>query len=766
MAHLLYRIGTAAARRAWTVVVAWLVLLGLGIGGFLAFGGNLAATFSIPGTETDRVSQQLADELGTTGANASVVFVTEDGSPLTPAQQKAVSAALAEVGELPDIPGVVDPFTTEAEQAAQLEQLQQAQSLPEQAPAAELGLRLADLSSEIRVVSEDRSTALGVVMFEGDVFTVPQTVKDAVIDTLEGAELPGVEVEYSSEIAASTDGLVGPAEIVGLAVAAIVLLVMLRGARPAMLPIVSSLVGVGVGVTAALALSDVVEMTSVTPVLGLMLGLAVGIDYSLFIINRHRQQLRRGLDLVESVGIANGTAGNAVVFAGATVIVALAALNVTGIGFLGLMGTVGAFCVLVAVLVATTLTPALLGLLGDRVLDRRARERSRNGDHDAVAEPTPMRTGAAVLRVGAAVIALLVIAIPALSMRLGLPDGSSENRDSTQYRAFTITAEQFGAGQNGPLLVTADLPEALSEGELLTTQVELAELLASQDAVVAVAPAGQSEDADFLAFQVVPEDGPSSVSTEELVHDLRDLSPLADGTAIGVAGAASGNIDISDRLADALPVYLAVVLGLSLLILIVVFRSIVVPLVATLGFALSLFASLGAMTAVFQWGWLGSLFGVHDPGPLLNFAPLIIVGVLFGLAMDYQLFLVSGMRESYVHGLPARQAVTAGFRQGRTVVTAAAIIMISVFGGFVFSHLAAIKPLGFGLAVGVLLDAFVVRMLLVPALMHLLGDRAWWIPRWLDRVMPDVDIEGAALEREHATPGSPVAEEHKTPVHV
>ncbi|MDP9823739.1 RND superfamily putative drug exporter [Nocardioides massiliensis] len=745
MAHLLYRIGAAAARRAWTVVTAWLVLLGLGIGGFLLFGGNLAATFSIPGTETDRVSAQLAEELGTTGANASVVFVTEDRSPLTDEQRAGISEALAEVGEIEQIPGVVDPFETQAQQAAQAEELRAA---PAQSPQVQLGTRLAELASEIRVVSEDGTAALGVVMFEGDVFAVPQAVKDAVIETLDGAEIPGVQVEFSSEIAGSTDGLVGPAEVVGLAVAAVVLLVMLRGLRPAMLPIVSSLIGVGVGVTVALALSDVVEMTSVTPVLGLMLGLAVGIDYSLFIINRHRDQVRRGMDLVESAGVANGTAGNAVVFAGATVIVALAALNVTGIGFLGLMGTVGAFCVLIAVLVATTLTPALLGLLGHRILDRRTRAKVDEG-LPAPAEPTPMRTGAAVLRVVGAVIALAVIAIPALSMRLGLPDGSSENRDSTQYRAFTVTAEQFGAGQNGPLLVTADLPEPLGEAEVLPRQVELAELLADHDDVAAVAPAGQSEARDFLAFQVIPVDGPSSVSTEELVHDLRDLTPLDDGTAVGVAGAASGNIDISDRLSEALPVYLAVVLGLSLLILIVVFRSIVVPLVATLGFALSLFASLGAMTAVFQWGWLGSLFGVHDPGPLLNFAPLIIVGVLFGLAMDYQLFLVSGMREAYVHGLPAREAVTAGFRQGRTVVTAAAIIMISVFGGFVFSHLAAIKPLGFGLAVGVLLDAFVVRMLLVPALMHLLGDKAWWIPRWLDRMLPNVDIEGSALEREH-----------------
>jgi len=271
----------------------------------------------------------------------------------------------------------------------------------------------------------------------------------------------------------------------------------------------------------------------------------------------------------------------------------------------------------------------------------------------------------------------------------------------------------------------------------------------SHDAVVAVLPIAVSEDSDFLAFQVIPEGGPSSESTEQLVHDLRDSSPLEDGTVLGVAGSASGNIDISEKLASVLPIYLLVVAGLSILILIVVFRSLLVPIIATAGFVLSLFAAFGAVTAVYQWGWFGNLFGVHDPGPILSFLPIMMTGILFGLAMDYQLFLASGMRESYVHGLPARTAVVAGLRHGRAVVTAAAIIMVSVFGGFIFSHIAMIRPVGFALAIGVLLDAFVVRMVIVPSLMHLTGDAAWWLPKWLDRILPNVDVEGSALEREH-----------------
>ena len=358
-------------------------------------------------------------------------------------------------------------------------------------------------------------------------------------------------------------------------------------------------------------------------------------------------------------------------------------------------------------------------------------------------EETTVRAVAGLL-VGAA--ALAVVAIPAQSMRLGLPDGSAEDPDSTQYRTYQIVAEQFGEGVNGPLLVTATLPDrATDQLERLEAQARVARLIAEQEDVVAVAPVAESSDGTMLVFQVVPAEGPTSVSTEQLVRALRALSPLPDGTALGVAGQATGNIDISQMLADALPGYLALVVGLSALIMLVVFRSLLVPVIATLGFVLSLFATYGALVAVYQWGWLGTVFGVHDPGPILNFLPVLLVGILFGLAMDYQLFLASGMREAYVHGTPARPAVVAGLRAGRAVVTAAGIIMVAVFSGFIFSELTVARPLGFGLAFGVLADAFVVRMLVIPALLHLLGPAAWWLPRWLDRVLPRVDVEGAAL---------------------
>lgn len=636
--------------------------------------------------------------------------------------------------------------------SAQLDQ-QQAQitaglaQLEEQSAQLEAGQRLADAAQGIRTVSADGSTAVGAVMFADDMFSLPPAVRSQVADALDAAHIPGVRVDYSSEIATNAEGLLGPGEVTGVVIAGLVLLIMLRTLLGAALPLVSSLVGVGIGVSASMAFSSVVDMSSVTPILGVMLGLAVGIDYSLFLLHRHRRQLRTGMEVDESIALANGTSGTAVVFAGSTVIVALLALGVTGIPFLAVMGVVGAVCVAVAVLVAITLTPALLHLLGRRVL-------GRGRAHTAPAyTPRPMRTVRQLGVVAVSVVALLVLAIPALSLRLGLPDGSSEATDSTQYRAYTTVAQKFGAGQNGPLLVVATTPAPVAEADALTTQADIADELKAFDDVVAVAPVGTANGTMF-AFQVVPADGPSSVSTADLVHALRDASPLPGDVTLGVAGQASGNIDVAEKLGAALPGYLVVVVGLSLLIMIVVLRSLLVPLVATLGFVLSFLGALGGVVAIYQWGWLPQVFGVHDPGPVLSFVPLILVGVLFGLAMDYQLFLVSGMREAYAHGAPARTAVVAGRHAAIAVVTAAAIIMTSVFGGFMFSHLAMVRPLGFGLAFGVLLDAFVVRMALVPALMHLAGDGAWWLPRWLDRVLPKVDIEGAALERSHPVHGT------------
>ncbi|MDN3480730.1 MMPL family transporter [Arthrobacter sp. APC 3897] len=823
MAEFLFRLGAAAARRAKTVLAAWIGVLVLAGAAFALFGGTLATGFSIPNTPTTQVTDHLREKLPeASGGSGSVVVQTEDGSAFTDAQREDISALVAEAADVDGVETVVDPFATEAERAAQAKQLQDGQAqidagraqiedgraqleagqaqldaAREQAEAAgapapmlaeldaqqaaldasraeldaqsaeleagavqaEQGAALLEMATEIRTVSEDGSAAVVNVVFSETQMEVEQETKDALVATFDDQPVDGVKVDFSAEVSAGVPSILGIGEVVGLAVAAVVLVVMLGTFIGAGLPLVTAIIGVGIGAAGALAFSGIVEMASVTPILGVMLGLAVGIDYALFIVNRHRRQLKAGYGLEESIALANGTSGNAVVFAGATVFIALLALNITGIPFLGLMGTVGAACVAIAVMIAVTLTPALLKLAGMKILSRKERA-ARDKDHGTSAaagkpESIPvkqMSTMRAALTVVASIAALLVIAIPALDLRTNLPDGSSEAHDTTQYRAYEAVSQKFGEGQNGSLLVVADLPGNPSEEEALVAQGEIARTLFDQDNVAAVAPIGSSEDRAVTAFQVIPEEGPTSESTQELVHTLRDLSPVTTDNGdveLGVAGTASGNIDISEKLSEALPIYLGVVVGLSLLILILVFRSIFVPVIATLGFILSYFAAIGGVVAIYQWGWLSGIFGVETPGPVLNFLPTILVGILFGLAMDYMLFLGSGMREAFVHGSPARVAVMQGFRNGRSVVTAAAIIMVSVFGGFIFSHSTMIRPIGFALAFGVLVDAFVVRMLLIPALMHLAGDKAWWLPKWLDKILPDVDVEGASLERRH-----------------
>ena len=826
MASLLFRLGSFAARKAWTVIVSWILILGLGVGAFLTLGGTLSNSFDIPGTASGAVTDQLAEKLpDTAGGTGTVVYQTTDGSAFTEQQKQEISALAKSAEDLDGVASVIDPFDAQQQQAVQaqdladgkdqieggraqldagqtqldegrtqleagLDQLTTARSQAEAggAPAqqlaaldaqiealnaqaaqldaqqktiddsraeldanaekVDLGSTLLDLTNGIGVVSEDGSTAIVNVSFEDPRLELSEEVKQGTIEHFESSPIEGVEVDFGTDIAQGVPEIFGVGEAIGLAFAAVVLIVMLGTLIGAALPIVTAVVGVGVGVTASLAFSGVVDMASVTPVLGVMLGLAVGIDYSLFIVNRHRKQLLNGVPVRESIGLATGTSGTAVVFAGTTVIVALLALNVTGVPFLGLMGTVGAVCVGVAVLVAITLAPAILGLVGTRLLSGKAR--STIGQPHAAGKPVKrMSTLRAIVTVLVSVIALLIVAIPSMSMRLGLPDGASEPSDSTSYRAFHIVDEQFGEGANGPLLVTATLDDAVSDDDLLATQVEIAQKIADQDDVVGVAPIANSDDNTLLAFQVLPAEGPNSASTEKLVQDIRALPQLDGGITLGVAGQAATNIDISEALAAVLPLYLVVVVGLSLLIMIVVFRSLLVPIIATGGFVLSLFATYGLIVAVFQWGWGADLIGLDSPGPILSFLPVILVGILFGLAMDYQLFLASGMREAYVHGASARDAVAQGFRAGRSVVVAAALIMVSVFGGFIFSESTIIRSIGFGLAFGVLLDAFVVRMLLMPALMHLLGRSAWWLPRWLDRILPNVDMEGAALEREH-----------------
>ncbi|MDQ0679421.1 putative membrane protein YdfJ with MMPL/SSD domain [Arthrobacter pascens] len=569
----------------------------------------------------------------------------------------------------------------------------------------------------------------------------------------------------SKEITEDVSELFGISEILGIAIAALVLIVMLGTLIAAGLPLLMALIGVAVGVGGTFALSGAVDMSSISPMLALMLGLAVGIDYSLFIVNRHRSQLLAGMDAEESVALATGTSGNAVLFAGLTVIIALAALVVPGLPFLAVMGLSAAATVAVAVVVALTLTPAVLSLMGRRLISQRAWARAAKRDahpgHEAEDRAKEehrsshgwggLVTRHPVAALVAGVLLLGIVALPASQLRLALPDGGSEPVDSQAYHAYDVTGRSFGEGMTGPIVVVGEFPAGLSETEAQTRQLDVADVLRGMDNVTAAVPVALSEDRRTAVFQVVPQEGPASASTVQVVSELRANKAgiqEATGVSIGLTGQTAGNVDVSTKLAEALPLYLAIVVGLSMILLLLVFRSVVVPLLATGGFLLSLAAAFGAVVAVYQWGWLGAVFDVANPGAVLSFLPIILIGVLFGLAMDYQVFITSGMRESYMHGESARHAVRSGFSHAAAVVAAAAIIMVSVFAGFIFSHLTMVRPLGFAMAFGVLVDAFVVRMTIVPAAMYLLGSKAWWLPTWLERILPDVDVEGARLRQD------------------
>lgn len=784
MAKFLYRLGRGAATRAWVAIITWLVLLGLAGGAFAAFSGTLSNSFEIPGTETQQLADRLADELPEANQGmGTVVFSTEDGSEFTDEQKTEIGEALDAAADVDGMASAMNPFDAQADLDDQRDQVEQgaeqlpqlielrdsgrldaavqagmlpegttAESVTQQEQQLQVGQDTMDMMGDYGFVSPEGSTAVATVNFDEDQMSIEQSTKDDLMAAVEDHPVDGVEVDYSTEIAQEMSAM-GAGEIVGVVVAVVVLLIMLRTAVGAALPVLTAFVGVGFSTMLALSLSGQVQMASVTPMLGVMLGLAVGIDYSLFLLNRYRTELRRGTEVTEAIGLATGTAGSAVAFAGMTVMIALIGLSVTGIPFLALMGAVAALAVLVAVLITLTLTPALLGLVGKRLLPKSQRDVTVD-EAEHVKTPLAVRRPLPVLL--AAVAALAILAIPMGSMRLGLPDGSTEPQDSTQYRAYETVAEDFGAGKNGPMTVVADLPEDADEQSAQELQLAVGQEVSELEDVASVVPSPIDIDSGMALLQVVPESGPSDEATETLVDDIRGLSgnvEAAGDPTIGVAGRTAANIDVSQVLSDALPVYLAVVVAISMVLLILVFRSILVPVIASLGFLLSLLAAFGAVVAVYQWGWLSWLFNVTEPGPVLSFLPTLMVGILFGLAMDYQLFLVTGMREAHVHGYPARTAVVRGMVGGRAVVTAAAIIMTSVFAGFIFSHMAMIRPMGFGLATGVLFDAFLVRMTIIPALMTLLGEKAWWFPRWLDRILPNVDVEGESLQQ-----GKPQAE--------
>ncbi|MFE7750444.1 MMPL family transporter [Streptomyces sp. NPDC057428] len=719
MATFLYKLGRLAFRRRRYVALVWVALLALAGFGAASASTATSSSFSIPGTEAQRAFDLLEERFpggSADGATARVVFKAPEGEKVTASANKAEIKDI--VGELKSgsdqIASVADPFAAKA-------------------------------------VSQDGSTAYISVSYKVSSMELTDGTRDALKDAGEAAQNSGMTVEIGGD-ALQVMPETGATEIIGVAIAAVVLVISFGSLIAAGLPLLTALIGVGIGVSLITALANVLDLGSTTSTLAMMIGLAVGIDYALFIVSRYRAELAEGREREEAVGRAVGTAGSAVVFAGLTVVIALVGLAVVNIPMLSKMGFAAAGTVAIAVLIALTLVPALLGFAGKRVNGRRARK-AAEAENKPEAKPNMgtrwarfvLRRPVWVLLVG--VLGLGAVAVPATSLEMGLPDDGSQPKSTTQRQAYDTLSDGFGPGFNGPLLVVVDTKGA-SDGRTAVDRVS--QEIEGIGHVAAVTPATFNKAGDAATITVIPKDRPSSTETEDLVHAIRDAGgEIKDdtGAEVLVTGATAMNIDFSEKMNAALLPYLALVVGLAFLLLMVVFRSLLVPLKAALGFLLSVVAALGAVVAVFQWGWFGSLLGVEQTGPIMSMMPIFMVGVVFGLAMDYEVFLVTRMREAYVHGESPGQAIVTGFRHGARVVTAAAVIMMAVFAGFIGSSESMIKMIGFSLAIAVFFDAFVVRMAIVPAVLALLGRHAWWLPNWLDRILPNGDVEGEGLRK-------------------
>ena len=723
MSNVLYRLGRRVAVHHRLVVGLWVVGV-LAMVGLNQIGGSDAVDdFRVPGVESQAAIDVLEAQFPErAGATAMVVFHVDEGAVTDGSAAAGIAATVAEVRAIDHVLAVTEPLANQ------------------------------------RSISADAATAFASVQFDASTAELGRATLDELIDTAAPAEHAGVQVEFGGELpTVLKERSEGLAEMIGMIAALVVLFVTFRAAVAAVLPLGVAVAGLATGLSIVGLLGGLIDIPSIAPKLGTMIGLGVGIDYALFVLSRHRDQLAAGMDVEESIGRTNATAGQAVVVAGGTVVVAILGLQFAGIPFVAALGYSASIVVAVAVVVAITLLPALLGVAGHRVLPRTHRRAAPS------AEPAhsgwvgwarwvahhPWRTSIA------ATIVLVALSLPVLDMRLGQADAGTDPISTTHRRAYDLLAAGFGDGFNGPLLITVDLGEASNAGVL----DRVAAAVAADPGVRAVSPAEMNSNGDTALITAIPTTKPQDQATSDLVHRLRDDAlPAAtagsDATAL-VGGPTAGFIDQSDKIADRLPWFIAAVVSLSFLLLMTVFRSILVPLKAAILNLLSIGAAYGVVVAVFQWGWGRSLIGLDEAVPIASFVPMMMFAILFGLSMDYEVFILSRIREEYHRGHSNIDSVVEGLGATAKVITAAALIMISVFLGFVASDDPVVKMMGVGLATAVAVDATIVRMVLVPVTMALVGDPNWWLPRWLDRILPRLDLEGGPETTASATPAAP-----------
>ena len=722
MARFLDRLGRGAARRKWLTIGVWVLLAVVLFGWGRAAGGKTVDVYTIPNAESQKAQDLLKERFpAQSGGTASVVFQSHTGTITDPANQAAITQTEANLqpGQVPHVTQVIGPTTPGVGSA---------------------------------FVSKDGTIGYVRVQYDQEATSLPPDTLDQLEAAAKPAKDAGLRVEFGGPV---TDYLSrdegGDADTIGLVFAVIILLIAFGSVVAMSIPIGTALFGLAVGLSIISLIASVTDIGTVAPTLATMIGLGVGIDYSLFIVTRHRQNLDAGMEINESIGLANGTAGQAVLIAGGTVVIAITGLALSGIPYVTRLGFMSAIAVAVMMAAAVTLVPALLGLAGrhiNRVHAPRLRRKNRG-------ETLPSLTGArpggwerwAIFMsrhrwsaVIVSLIILLTLAAPALSMRLGQTDDGTLPENLTQRQAYDLITQGFGPGANGPLLLTVALPQPGN-----TAPVDAVEQAVAKVPGVQVAPPQISPDQTTAIVLVIPPTSPQSEKTENLVNDLRTtvLPPAVQGTgaSVLVGGQTASFIDLGERIQERLPLFIGAVIGLSFLLLMMVFRSILVPLKAAIMNLLSIAAAYGVIVAIFQWGWLKGIVGLEQTVPIVSFVPMMMFAILFGLSMDYEVFLLSRIREEYYESKDNLRSVIDGLSATARVITSAALIMISVFLSFVGDPDPTVKMFGVGLAVAVFIDATIVRLVLVPATMELLGAANWWLPRWLGNVLPKIQIE-------------------------
>jgi RND superfamily putative drug exporter len=707
----LYRLGRSCARHPFRVLGIWLVAAVAVVSLQGAAGGKYDNRIRIPGVESQRAADVLTSRFPTqSGKTARIVFHTSDGRLDDPADKTAIEAARQQLASAHDVTNVTDPF-----------------------------------GAQSAAVSADGRTAYVDVAYSTDKFTTTQLDDATAAASITRAA--GVDTNFTGELAQAKQD--APAsELIGIGVAVLVLLIAFGSVVAMGLPIVTALMGVFVGAAGVGVLSAVIDVPDFSLILCMMVGLGVGIDYALFVVTRHRQQLHDGMSVADAAGTANATAGMAVLFAGSTVVIAILGLVLAGIPAISSMGAAVAVVVLASMLAAVTLLPGLLGLAGTKIdkLSIHRKGHVTKPAHETVSGRWAHHVGQHPVRYAlASFAALCVIAVPALSMRIGTPDDGNAAAGKTQRIAYDALADGFGRGFNGPIQVVVTVSSA--SDRVAVDRVH--DALQSDPGVAAVTPAFFNPSSDTAVLTVNPTTGPQDEETDELVRHLRaDVLPATvAGTdaKVMLTGQAMAT-DLADRLMSRLPIFIAAVVAMSFLLLMIVFRSVLVPFKAAVMNLLSIAAAYGVLVAVFQWGWGKDLIGLQHTVPINPFLPLMMFAILFGLSMDYEVFLLSRVREEYVATGDSHQSVVSGLSSSARVITSAALIMVSVFGAFVLGDDVNGKMFGIGLSVAVFLDATLVRMVLVPATMSLAGRANWWLPNWLDRILPHVDLEGGQTD--------------------